>query len=191
MVLIWENVVRVYFLRQRHAYTANEKGGCKIYAEEYNLCRNYTRHNTLETKSGWKHNKEVASSPLTATVIDGFPFLFFVYLDIPKHRLSCVIINYFTKENKSCWGKWEPGLAGEDMRAPERVGSQWMKDLNPGLRLRFRSHYQWCSRKSSAKLSLKDLWQASFSRAPTSVRTVTAAMKLKDICSLEEKLWQT
>ena len=27
--------------------------------------------------------------------------------------------------------------------------------------------------------------------APKSLWTVTAAMKLKDVCSLEEKLWQT
>ena len=30
-----------------------------------------------------------------------------------------------------------------------------------------------------------------FSWAPKSLQTVTAAMKLKDTCSLEEKLWQT
>ena len=30
-----------------------------------------------------------------------------------------------------------------------------------------------------------------FSWAPKSLQMVTAAMKLKDICSLEEKLWQT
>ena len=31
-------------------------------------------------------------------------------------------------------------------------------------------------------------WQALFSWAPKSLQMVTAAMKLKDICSLEEKL---
>ena len=34
-------------------------------------------------------------------------------------------------------------------------------------------------------------WQILFSWAPKSLWTVTAAMKLKDICSLEEKLSQT
>ena len=34
-------------------------------------------------------------------------------------------------------------------------------------------------------------WQTFFSRAPKSLQMVTAAMKLKDTCSLEEKLWQT
>ena len=34
-------------------------------------------------------------------------------------------------------------------------------------------------------------WQTLFSWAPKSLWMVTAAMKLKDACSLEEKLWQT
>ena len=34
-------------------------------------------------------------------------------------------------------------------------------------------------------------WQILFSWAPNSLWMVTAAMKLKDACSLEEKLWQT
>ena len=34
-------------------------------------------------------------------------------------------------------------------------------------------------------------WQVLFSWAPKSLQTVTAAMKLKDTYSLEEKLWQT
>ena len=34
-------------------------------------------------------------------------------------------------------------------------------------------------------------WQTLFSWAPKSLQTVTAVMKLKDACSLEEKLWQT
>ena len=34
-------------------------------------------------------------------------------------------------------------------------------------------------------------WQNSFSWAPKSLQMVMAAMKLKDICSLEEKLWPT
>ena len=32
-------------------------------------------------------------------------------------------------------------------------------------------------------------WQILFSWAPKSLQIVTAAMKLKDTCSLEEKLW--
>ena len=34
-------------------------------------------------------------------------------------------------------------------------------------------------------------WQTFFSWAPKSLQMVTAAMKFKDACSLEEKLWQT
>ena len=33
-------------------------------------------------------------------------------------------------------------------------------------------------------------WQISFSWAPKSLQMVTAVMKLKDACSLEENLWQ-
>jgi len=36
-----------------------------------------------------------------------------------------------------------------------------------------------------------NLCQISFSWAPKSLWMVTVAMKLKDACSLEEKLWQT
>ena len=34
-------------------------------------------------------------------------------------------------------------------------------------------------------------WQILFSWAPKKLCKVTAATKLKDVCSLEEKLWQT
>ena len=34
-------------------------------------------------------------------------------------------------------------------------------------------------------------WQTLFSWAPKSLQMVTAEMKLKDTCSLEEKLWPT
>ena len=34
-------------------------------------------------------------------------------------------------------------------------------------------------------------WQTLFSWTPKSLQIVTAAMKLKDACFLEEKLWQT
>ena len=33
-------------------------------------------------------------------------------------------------------------------------------------------------------------WQTLFSRTPKSLQIVTAALKLKDACSLEEKLWK-
>ena len=34
-------------------------------------------------------------------------------------------------------------------------------------------------------------WQTLFSWAPKSLKMITAAMKLKDTCSLEEKQWET
>ena len=34
-------------------------------------------------------------------------------------------------------------------------------------------------------------WQTLFSWTPKSLQVVTAAVKLKDACSLEEKLWET
>ena len=34
-------------------------------------------------------------------------------------------------------------------------------------------------------------WETLFSWAPKSLQMVTAAVKLKDTCSLEEKLWPT
>ena len=37
----------------------------------------------------------------------------------------------------------------------------------------------------------KKQWQTLFSWALKSLRKVTAVMKVKDACSLEEKLWQT
>ena len=36
-----------------------------------------------------------------------------------------------------------------------------------------------------------ELWKTLFWGAPKSLQMVTAAMKLKDTCSLEEKLWPT
>ena len=34
-------------------------------------------------------------------------------------------------------------------------------------------------------------WETLYSCTPKSLQMVTAAMKLKDACSLEERLWQT
>ena len=38
---------------------------------------------------------------------------------------------------------------------------------------------------------IMETWQTLFSWAPKSLQMVTVAMKLKDACSLEEKLWPT
>ena len=36
-----------------------------------------------------------------------------------------------------------------------------------------------------------EIWETLFWRAPKSLQMMTAAMRLKDTCTLEEKLWQT
>ena len=48
------------------------------------------------------------------------------------------------------------------------------------------SHYSMANRWENWKH-----WQTLFFWAPKSLQMVTAAMKLKDACSLEEKLWST
>ena len=53
------------------------------------------------------------------------------------------------------------------------------------------------SEKAGLKLSIQKTkmgkqwkqWQTLFLRAPKSLQMVTAAMKLKDVCSLDQKLW--
>ena len=54
------------------------------------------------------------------------------------------------------------------------------------------------SEKAGLKLSIqkneahdRKQWQTLFSWAPESLQTFTTAVKLKNACSLEEKLWQT
>ena len=39
--------------------------------------------------------------------------------------------------------------------------------------------------------TMEKQWQTLFSWAPKSLRMMTEVMKLKDTCSLEEKLWPT
>ena len=48
----------------------------------------------------------------------------------------------------------------------------------------------WVAVKDGIKKKWKQ-WEIWFSWAPESLQMVTAAMKLKDACSLEEKLWHT
>ena len=39
--------------------------------------------------------------------------------------------------------------------------------------------------------TMEKQWETLFWGPPNSLQMVTAAMKLKDVCSLEEKLWPT
>ena len=68
----------------------------------------------------------------------------------------------------------------------------WMLSFKTAISLSFHSHQE------AFSSSLLSAWMVSsvylrilFSWAPQSLWMVTAAMRLKDTCSLEEKLWQT
>ena len=73
-------------------------------------------------------------------------------------------------------GDGQGGLACCDSRG-HRVGHNWATVLNW-------TELNWDGEKWKK-------WQTSFSWAPKSLQMVMAATKLKDACSLKEKLWQT
>ena len=52
-------------------------------------------------------------------------------------------------------------------------------------------HGIWSYHSWQIKGEKEKQWQIIFSEAPESLQMVTAAMELKDTCSLEGKLWQT
>ena len=67
--------------------------------------------------------------------------------------------------------------------------TQHWKNENHGI---WSYHFMKNGKNGNSDLGKKwKQWQILFSWAPKSVQTVTAAMKLKDACSLEDKLWQT
>ena len=62
----------------------------------------------------------------------------------------------------------------------------------PGLKLNIQKTRSWqpvSSLHGKYKEKQWKQWKTSFWGAPKSLQMVTAAMKLKDTCSLEEKLW--
>ena len=82
------------------------------------------------------------------------------------------------------WGSmWWAKPAGCWLAVPEQVREEVLKENG--------SCYQKEKIKSVPVSSSKIKWQTLFSWAPKSLQMVTAAMKLKDVCSLERKLWQT
>lgn len=115
---IWGNVVRVYFLTQRHAQIASEKEGYKTHRENiiYVKIIHYT-HNTLEIKSGWKYNKMLAVSSLSAEIAGDFHFLLFCTFGDPKTYITCVINKLLQKREEillgesesQCWKAWVSG----------------------------------------------------------------------------------
>ena len=64
-----------------------------------------------------------------------------------------------------------------------------------GLKLNIQKNkdYGTCSHQLMANRwgKKRQQWQTLFSWAPKSLQMMAAAMKLKDTCSLEEKLWAT
>ena len=60
-----------------------------------------------------------------------------------------------------------------------------------GLKLNIQKTYLKASGPIIHGKQMGKQWQTLFSWAPKGLQMVTAAMKLKETCSLEEKLWQT
>ena len=77
-----------------------------------------------------------------------------------------------SEELKSLWWKWE-----ESEKA--------------GLKLNIQKTKMVASSPITHGKQIWKQWQTLFSWAPKSLQMATAAMKLKDACSLEEKLWPT
>ena len=61
----------------------------------------------------------------------------------------------------------------------------------PGLKLNIQKMNHGIRSHHFMENKIGKQWQTLFSWAPKSLQMVTAAMKLKDTCSLEEKLWPT
>ena len=103
--------------------------------------------------------------------------------------------------NQDFWEKYQqPRTCRYQFNGRKRRGTK--ESLNEGGRGKWKSWLKVNIQKtkimeSSNKLHGKQKgkkwkqWQTLFSWAPKSLQTVTAIMKLKDACSLEEKLWQT
>ena len=58
-----------------------------------------------------------------------------------------------------------------------------------GLKLNIQKMKIMASNPITSWQTMGKQWQILFSWAPKSLQMVTAAMKLKDTCSLEEKIW--
>ena len=64
------------------------------------------------------------------------------------------------------------------------------KNEKAGLKLNFQKTSIMASHPITSWETDGGNWETLFSWAPKSLQMTTAAMKLKDACSLEEKLWQ-
>ena len=77
---------------------------------------------------------------------------------------------------KDSWWKWKRWVKKLASNSTFKKWRSW--HLVPSLYGRYKGK-QWKQ------------WQTSFFRTPKSLQMVTAALKLKDACTLEEKLWPT
>ena len=84
-------------------------------------------------------------------------------------------------------GESEKELKGFLMRMKQESGKADLKFIIQKLR----SWHPVPSLHGELKVKKWKQWQSLFSWAPKSLQTMTAAMNLKDTCSLEGRLWQT
>ena len=74
----------------------------------------------------------------------------------------------------------------KDMEKPYIYITKWKKSMRKGYNYTFPTYFQlYISNWKIQNYGHSNSW------APKSLQMVTAAMKLKDTCSLEEKLWPT
>ena len=76
-------------------------------------------------------------------------------------------------------------------KSQEKLKSLLMKVKEESEKVGLKFNIQKIKIMASGPINSWKQWQTLFSWAPKSLQIVTAAMKLKDTCSLEEKLWPT
>ena len=87
-----------------------------------------------------------------------------------------------------------PSFSRKQRRTKEPLMKVKEKNEKVGLNSTFRKLTTWHlvpSLHGKWMVKQRKQWHALFWGAPKSLQVVTAAMKLKDACSLEEKLWPT
>ena len=77
------------------------------------------------------------------------------------------------------------------MEESEELKSLLMKVKEESEKVGLKFNIQKIKIMASGPINSWKQWQTLFSWAPKSLQIVTAAMRLKDGCSLEEKLWPT
>ena len=97
--------------------------------------------------------------------------------------------------NQDCWEKYaEDTTLIAESKEEQKSLLMKVKEVckKAGLKLNIQKTKIMASGPiTSWQIDEEKQWQTLFSWAPESLQMVTAAMKLKDGCSLEEQLWQT